>query len=388
MARSTTSWRLQKDPRSGGRWYWTLLRGSGRERVSVALGVLDEPEARRCLLHAREDEEQTRGTPRADRLIWLGREDREALIHYLLHPDRDAEATLFGDADPDYGNMTLEDYKEYFWPYRKEAVAETTWRGEERVWRLILRSDLATTRLRRLDEWKWETYVQGMKASGRSGNTRRLHKAAYKALLDFAHRRGHLRGVHAFFKITGSSKRALPAKVPLDAEEVGRLLDASGPMHRCMWALGIGQGLRPSELVRACWEDFDFSKSVMAVRGSKTDGSVAKIPMTPFAYCELYRYWRQEGEPREGPVFLWEGRPIKNFKKALATAAHNAEIDRPVTPGLLRPSFATLAWALGVDKDVARRVLRHTTTKMLDEVYCRPRPEALVERVKAFDLAG
>ena len=36
--------------------------------------------------------------------------------------------------------------------------------------------------------------------------------------------------------------------------------------------------------------------------------------------------------------------------------------------------------------DVARRVLRHTDDKMLDRVYCRPRPAELVRAVAAFDL--
>ena len=46
--------------------------------------------------------------------------------------------------------------------------------------------------------------------------------------------------------------------------------------------------------------------------------------------------------------------------------------------------LARWAWSLGIERDVTRRILRHVDEKMLDEVYCRPRPEELAERVKAF----
>ena len=43
-----------------------------------------------------------------------------------------------------------------------------------------------------------------------------------------------------------------------------------------------------------------------------------------------------------------------------------------MTPYLLRHSFATIAWSIGVEKDVARRILRHTDLMTLENVYCRP----------------
>jgi integrase len=55
-------------------------------------------------------------------------------------------------------------------------------------------------------------------------------------------------------------------------------------------------------------------------------------------------------------------------------------------PYLLRHSFATIAWSLGLDIDTARRIMRHTDTKMLDRIYTRPRPKDLVARAAAFDV--
>lgn len=153
-----------------------------------------------------------------------------------------------------------------------------------------------------------------------------------------------------------------------------------------MWGLGVGQGLRPSELVRVRWEDIDLARGTLAVRGAKTAASSAVIPLTPLARRELERFWRESERPGAGLLFKWGGGPVKEYKRALASAAVAAGIERKVTPYLLRHSFATIAWTLGIDKDVARRIMRHTTTKMLDEVYARPRPEDLAKKLTAFDL--
>ena len=79
---------------------------------------------------------------------------------------------------------------------------------------------------------------------------------------------------------------------------------------------------------------------------------------------------------------------ITGYKHALETAARKAEIEHKVHPYLLRDSFATIAWSLGIEMDVARRILRHADETMLREVYCRPRPADLVAKVAAFDFVG
>lgn len=62
-------------------------------------------------------------------------------------------------------------------------------------------------------------------------------------------------------------------------------------MHAAMFALGIGAGLRPSEICRAQWEDFDFENETMKVRGSKTAAASAAIPLTDIACREMKRWY-------------------------------------------------------------------------------------------------
>lgn len=355
--------------------------------MSVGLGVLTEDEAQRCLHHAQEDLEATVGTPREGRLVWLGRQDREALVRYLLDPDRELIEAVFGDLEVARGDLTLAEYKEQiFWSEREKVVAASTLRREKQVWDRIETTHLGSTRMRRLDARGFERYLEGLAEQGLSGRTRAIHRATYKALMDYAERKGDIAGVHRFFMIRGSTQRTRPQEEPLTIDEVAALLAASKPMRRCMWAVGIGQGLRPSELVRVCWEDVDLEYRVLRVRGTKTEESAATIPLTPLAHGELTRFRAACGAPSAGPVFTWNGEPIKSFKRALAASAKKAEIEKRVTPYLLRHSFATLAWTLGVERDTARRVLRHSDFKMLDQVYCRPRPQDLVEKVARFAL--
>ncbi len=292
--------------------------------------------------------------------------------------------------------------------------AASTLRTENGFWRQINEA-LGDVLLSDLDAWTWEDYVSSMEQHPR---TKALHRSAYKALLDYAHRKHHLEEVHPFFNIKGSTSRARAKVAPLTMAEIAHLLTIAemgtprfpgSPMRRVMWAVGVGQGLRPSELCRCEIQDFDLNDQVMVVRGDparddkgKTAESATVIPLTPFTAKEVRRYKKATGQ-KTGPMFRWHGEQIGEFKRALAGHAEAAgitrkekrkdketgrlvEVDRPVTPYLLRHSFATLCWNLGIDKEVTRRIGRWTTDDMLDEVYCRPSPKDLVARLKRFDF--
>jgi integrase len=282
-----------------------------------------------------------------------------------------------------------------------------TWRTEREHWRRLL-ADLGDTKLRDVDPRAFARWVRGLtvartrthRARGdadrvpASGAYRRLLRAALQALMTYAYVEGHL-DTHVRIgeiRLEGSTLPARAAIAPLSLEEVGALCDAARtPVRRAMWAVGVGQGLRPGELVRVRWEDVDWNDRTLAVRGTKTEEAEAVVPLTPIAHDELHALWLALGKPKTGPAFralahTEDGRG-SSYKKALARDAKAAGIARRVYPYLLRHSFATLAWSLGIDRDVARRIMRHTDLAMLDKVYTRPRPADLVERVAGFKWA-
>lgn len=71
------------------------------------------------------------------------------------------------------------------------------------------------------------------------------------------------------------------------------LLLAATPstMHCALFAVGIGAGLRPSELLSMRWEDINMQEMTATIRGSKTAASQAAIPFTNLAARELMRWY-------------------------------------------------------------------------------------------------
>jgi integrase len=391
-------WRLGSKARSQGR-YWFLETGRGAERRSLSLGYVTEAQAQACLDTMHREEERTAGTPDYGRVFRLHERNAELAIEFLIY-DKMGE---LGSTLSDFGALTVAAYfDEVFWPVRSDnrtdiGVAPSTAAAELGYWRQkdkgqgILDGEIGWTRMRDLNDQHWVHWEEAQ--AQLSGRSKALRRAAYAALLAHARKQGHITFRPEFFRIKGATKRTREQSDPLSLEEVLKLMEAaerdSSPMRgatrRTMWAVGAGLGLRPGELVRVEWQDVDWDARTLAVRGTKTDESADTIPMTPLAYRELRALWDRCGEPKAGRCFLYNGRPFKEFRKALREDKAAAGIERTVTPYLLRHSFATIAWSIGVEKDVARRILRHTDLMMLEKVYCRPRPADLVERVAAFD---
>jgi integrase len=412
------TWR--KEPvKSGGGVSWRLIAGRAGDRVRLNLSRVTEGQAEAACIAMQAAEAD--GT--ALRVLALAHRDAEGAVRHLISDA--AEARFLPEDAVDHGAMTVTEYFDrVFWPVRVDpgspiGVAPSTAEAELGYWRHkggrnglaerrgILDGEIGPTRLRDLSDQQWERWQESN--PGLSGRAKVLRRNAYAVMLAWARRQGHTTFRPEFFRIRGSTKRTRVQSDPLDVDEVRRLLEAAGvddvPLrgatHRAMWAVGVGQGLRPGELVRVEWSDVDWTAHILQVRGTKTEESAAPIPMTPLAHRELQALWVLLGKPKAGRCFLYHRdrdpakerkkptkgpQPFTEYKKALEADALAAGIARKVTPYLLRHSFATLAWSLGIPQDTARRVMRHCDLKMLDRVYTRPRPAELVARVAGFDV--
>lgn len=380
------TWRLESRPRAHG-LYWFLRTGRGADRKAVSLRYLAEAEARAAL--ARIQAEEDAGT--VARVLALCERDLEAGVQYLVGDP--AVTAMMEREEPCWALSPLERYVgEVYGPWR-ESSRPQTWRTEKSHWPRILEV-LGSTRLQDVDEFRVADYLDGLMArrgarEGRtvSGNTKRLHRSAVQACLRYAYRQRHIAALPelARFRIEGSTTAVTTKPAPLTLEELIAMMDVSRDVHRCLWAVGAGEGLRPGELVALDWADVDWERRLLTVRGTKTEASHAVIPLTPLAWRELGR-WRERAGRIDGPIFTIGGKRIREYKTAIKSAAAAAGIERRVYPYLLRDSFASIAWSLGIEMDVARRVMRHVDERMLMQVYCRPRPEELVRLVQAFDV--
>jgi integrase len=386
------TWRVVPMKRAKGR-YFVLQKGRGHDRVSITLGYVAEDAADRAL--KRVQEEQDLGS--VGRVARLFSRHRKDAIKYLCG-DRIVEK-LVGPKAVDYGGMTLQQYFDSGYSAWRAQKRPPSWVQEERRWERIL-EDIGNTRLRRMDEFVLADHLdQAIVTRGKrlgeplSGNGKRLRRAAVQAMVKRAYRLKHIERMPnlGMFQIEGATKLVQEKPDPLTLIELAALMHVSDPKWRAMWATGAGQGLRPSELTRIQWPDVRFSEELLDVRGEKTDLAAETIPLTPLAFRELRRWWVACGQPDSGLVFpsQYKGLPYteSGYREALKSAAVRARVKRRIYPYLLRDSFATIAWSLEIDIDVARRVMRHTNDKMIREVYCRPRPADLVKAVQAFDFA-
>jgi integrase len=162
-------------------------------------------------------------------------------------------------------------------------------------------------------------------------------------------------GLHAGYK---------PRKRALTREEVVALMAELKPELAALVAICVSLGCRLSEAYRL--QPTDVGAASVHIRGTKTDEADRRVPI-----LSVFRSLLSAGAAQ-----LPLGREPNNLRRDLARACQRAEI-AVCTPNDLRRTHATLLAEAGVDRDVTRRLLGHTTTRLVDTVYGQPTTEAL-----------
>jgi integrase len=155
-----------------------------------------------------------------------------------------------------------------------------------------------------------------------------------------------------------------PRKRALTREEVAALLAELKPELAALVAICVALGCRLSEAYRL--QPTDIGAASVHIRGTKTDGSDRYVPILSIFAGLLARGARQ----------LPLGPEPNNLRRDLAAACARAGIPS-AGPNDFRRTHATLLAEAGVDRDVTRRLLGHTTTRLVDTVYGQPTTEAL-----------
>lgn len=406
---------------------WTLGRQSGRDgtpnflirspkvqgkRRQLFLGSVTESKAAEALATwtAMDDTQAA-----AFLLLW--ETDRDQAKRVLLDSDQ-ALAKALDDHGPDWSRATLREYFRGLYQDHRANTRPRSWRTEERAWTVRILPDLGDHRLDTLrDPRIVARWLEGLtsehgprKGQPLSGASKRIYRSHVQGLLTFAWSQGHVRGRNddtepprlGVVRIEGSTETVRDMRDPLTladlaalskATEAGTVISGGGKgatitldgSLRAMIVLGAGMGLRPSELIRVRWEDWDRDASTLRIRGSKTKASDAVVPLTSIGLDALATWWDQAGQPTEGPVFVSRrtGKPYatpSGYKKALVNAAKRAKLAEPkrVNPYLLRHSFVTIAKLAGLDIDVVQAIGRWTDRKMIEDHYYRPTPAQLV----------
>jgi integron integrase len=210
-------------------------------------------------------------------------------------------------------------------------------------------------------------------------------------------------------------RRRMP--VVLSREECQRLFGSLQGTSRLMAELAYGAGLRLMELLRLRVQDLDLERGRLMIRGGKGDKDRVTVLPTRLRVPlgahldrlrELYRadreaklpgVWLPEGLDRkyQGAGETWEWQwlfpsretsvdPVSKqrrrhhlidttFQNTIKAASRRAEIDKRVTPHVLRHSFATHLLEAGADIRTVQELLGHEsveTTQIYTHVMEKP----------------
>jgi integrase/recombinase XerD len=156
----------------------------------------------------------------------------------------------------------------------------------------------------------------------------------------------------------------------LSRDELGRFLAAvRNPKHAALLAVAYSAGLRVSEVVRLRPIDLDRSRGLLHVRGGK-GGKDRQTLLSAAALALVDRYlggasaasWLFPGAQPERHL------TTRTVQKFTAAAARRAGISKPVTPHVLRHSFATHLLEGGTDVRLIQELLGHASVRTT-EIY-------------------
>lgn len=157
-----------------------------------------------------------------------------------------------------------------------------------------------------------------------------------------------------------------PRKRALTREEVMRLLSELKPELGALVSVCVSLGCRLSEAYKLLPSDIDLKRGQVHIGGTKTEEADRYVPV-----LSIFRSLLERALP-----YLPLGQLPNNLRRDISAACKRAGIPN-CTPNDLRRTHATLLAEAGVDRDVTRRLLGHTTTKLVDLVYGQPSTQAL-----------
>jgi len=181
------------------------------------------------------------------------------------------------------------------------------------------------------------------------------------------------------------------AKPPylLEEEEIARLLEEAPAYLRAIIACGVYAGPRPSELLHLRWEDINWKTDELTVASLSRQEHHTKnyesrtIPMSPDLIEILRNYPHQPDSPY---VFCnpKTGRPYKDVRNSLNSAAKRAGIKAKITMHGLRHAFGSHAQMQGIDVRTVQKWLGHKHLKTTQGyLHVSPNHEkAAIQRLK------
>lgn len=213
--------------------------------------------------------------------------------------------------------------------------------------------------LRSMSQPDLERYLTARLSEGAARETIRQELVTLRLSLRLAIRRGARLAVDLADLFPTFTVHYRPRDRYLSPEQAAALLAQPEPARQLWVMVAAWAGLRLSEVERLRWEDIEFERGQLRVRGTKTAGSWRIVGLAPL----LAEVLLQQRKARGPVVQTWH-----NVRRDLEAACQRAGVPK-VTPNDLRRTFASWLVQAGESNFVVSRLLGHTTTKMVDLVY-------------------
>jgi integrase len=169
------------------------------------------------------------------------------------------------------------------------------------------------------------------------------------------------------------------------SEEVKLLRSCSDHLRPIVIA-ALDTGMRRGELLGQLWEHVDFDRRLISVTHSKTaEGEHRLVPMTDRVYQMLSAAARQPS----GPLFTFEGGPLRNLKTGWAGALRRAGIPHYRFHDL-RHTFNSRLVEAGVIADVRKELMGHSHGGDVHSLYTHvelPTLRDAIARLEAWHSA-
>lgn len=176
----------------------------------------------------------------------------------------------------------------------------------------------------------------------------------------------------------------------LSGTQVEALLNAVGSIkYRAVLMTAYGAGLRITETCNLQVDDIDSKKMLLHVREGK-GGVQRNTLLSPRLLVVLRAYWKHVRPPKP---YLFPGQKpgtllsADSVRKVLHKVAEDCGIKKPVTPHLLRHSFATHLLDAGTDIRVIQVLLGHRSITST-QIYAQVSPQHLSRTKSPLDLLG
>lgn len=188
-----------------------------------------------------------------------------------------------------------------------------------------------------------------------------------------------------FYSIERPRKRSGLPKV-ISLEEVQSIINNTKNIkHRCIVSLLYSAGLRRSELLNLKLSDIDSKRMVILVRNGKggKDRFTLLSPKVLKDLREYYTIWKPK-------VYLFEGKDGMQYSSSsvcaiIRSSAKDSNILKPVSPHMLRHSFATHLLENGTDLRYIQTLLGHSSSRTT-EIYTHVAIKNIIAVQSPIDL--